>query len=225
MNEELQLIYEQEIKKLKCSQLKSFDFDGPLLMNCWEDEYLNSKYKILFIGRESNGWLGDLIFEVKDCVKKYKDFELCENGNYTTFWQYIYEMKNILMPETIGQRNFLWSNVSKFSNLNGTAINRENFNFFCDNFNVLKSEIEILKPNVIIFFSGNSWDDKIQYQINDKITFEKVEEEISTDELSRLISDCFPYHTYRVEHPITLQTQKKWKHIELIIENIRTKSE
>lgn len=225
MNEKLQLIYQQEINKLKSSKIKSFDFDGPLLMNCWEDDYLKSRYKMLFIGREANGWLGDLIFEVNDCVKRYKDFELCENGHYTTFWQYIYETKNKLMPETIGQKNFMWSNVSKFSNLNGTAIDKENFNFFCDNFNVLQSEIAILKPDVIIFFTGNTWDEKIQYQINDKITFSKVKEEISTDELSRLESEYFPFHTYRVDHPITLQTQKKWKYIELIIENIKTKSE
>lgn len=223
MNTELLNLYNREITKLEKSNLKSHDFDGPLLMSCWEEEYLNSEYKMLFFGRESNGWHGDLIFDVNESIKKYVDFELCKNGKNTTFWQYIYDTKNILMPKTIGQKNFLWSNVSKFSNLDGTAIHRDDFNFFCDNFNVMQSEIEISKPDVIIFFSGNTWDEKIQYQIKDRIYFEQVNSNIPVSELSRLASVSFPYHTYRVDHPITLQTQKKWNYMELIMNEIRNK--
>jgi len=223
MNEELISIYQRELKILENAGFESHDFDGPLLMNCWEEDYLNSKYKMLFLGRESNGWFGKLNFDIYDCIKRYKDFELCNEGDYTTFWQYIYETKNILMPKTVGQKNFLWSNVSKFSNPDGTAIDFEDFKTFCDNFNVLQSEIEIAKPDVIIFFSGNSWDEKIQYQINDKISFERVSDNIPANELSRLVSDAFPYHTYRLAHPRTLQFQKKWNYMELIIENIRLK--
>ncbi len=140
MNQKLIKLYEMEMVRLKKAQIKSYNFDGPLLMHSWEDEYQNSEFKILFLGRESNGWHGDLKFDVKECILRYIDFELCNNGRYTTFWQYIYDIKNILMPKTIGQRNFLWSNVSKFSNLDGTAISFNDFCFFSDNFNVLQSE-------------------------------------------------------------------------------------
>ncbi len=83
-------------------------------------------------------------------------------------------------------------------------------------------KIDILKPNVIIFFTGNSWDTKIQYQIKSEIKFEQVESSIPSSELSKLISKSFPFHTYRIDHPITLQTQKKWNYIELIIKDILT---
>ncbi len=223
INKKLSALYKKEIGRLLENKTFPENIDGPNLMYCWENEYLKSKYKILFVGREPNGWMGDLHLNVADCIKRYKEFELCENGKYTTFWQYVYETKNLLMPETIGQKNFLWSNVSKFSKaVEGTAIDLDDFKFFCDNFDVLEKEIEIIKPDVIIFFTDNSWDEKIQYQIKDEIKFNAVDIEIDKSELARLTAKPFPTHTYRVAHPITLQTQQKWNYMELIIENIKS---
>lgn len=222
INDQLNQLYLKEIKRLKNSDIKSFEFDGPLLMHCWEKEYLQSEFKILFFGRESNGWMGDLILNVEDCINKYQDFELCENGNYTTFWQYVYETKNILMPKSVNQKNFLWSNVSKFSKLDGKAIDLDSYKFFCDNFQILENEIEILKPDVIIFFTGESWDNKIQYQINSEIQFQKVKDDIPISKLSRISSEIFPHNTFRVDHPITLKIQKNWNYMEIIMEQIKT---
>lgn len=223
INKKLKLLYETEINRLVEKKSLPENIDGINLMYCWETEYLNSKFKMLFIGREPNGWMGDLNLNVSECIEQYKKFELCENGKFTTFWQYIYDTKNILMPETIGQKNFLWSNVSKFSKaIEGSAIDSNDFKFFCDNFNVLEKEIEITNPDIIIFFTDNSWDEKIQYQINEKIDFLSVNDKIDISELARLSTKNFPYHTYRVPHPIVLQIQKKWTYMEQIIEKIRS---
>ncbi|MFD0976784.1 hypothetical protein [Salinimicrobium gaetbulicola] len=223
INKKLFELYEKETKRLLEKNTFPDNIDGTNLMYCWENDYLKSKYKMLFIGREPNGWMGDLNLDVNDCIDRYKEFELCENGKYTTFWQYVYETKNLLMPETIGQKNFLWTNVSKFSKaVEGTAIDYDDFKFFCENFDVLEREIEITNPDVIIFFTDNSWDEKIQRQIKDKIKFSKVDNEIDNSELARISAKPFPFHTYRVAHPITLQTQKKWNYMERIIENIKS---
>lgn len=221
INQKLKNLYEEEAKLLLQEDLPS-DIDGTNLMYCWEDEYLDSRIKMLFLGRESNGWMGDLNLNVHDCVKRYKDFELCEKGRYTTFWQYIYETKNILMPETIGQKNFLWSNVSKFSKLNGKAISEENFRFLTKKFNVLEKEITITKPDVIIFLTGYKWDFKIEYQIENNIRYHQLEDTINTSQLARLSSVSLPYHTYRVPHPITMQLNKKWIYMEKIIDRIKS---
>lgn len=223
INEQLKDLYENEAKRLLEKKSLPDNIDGINLMYCWENEYLNSQIKMLFIGREPNGWMGDLNLNVTDCINRYKEFGLCENGKYTTFWQYVYEIKNILMPKTIGQKNFLWTNVSKFSKADeGTAIDLNDFKFFYENFNVLERELEITKPDVIIFLTDNSWDEKIQFQISETINFLKVDNEIDKLELARLTSNPFPYHTYRVAHPITLQTQNKWHYIERIIEEIKS---
>lgn len=222
INKKLLSLYNSEIEKLTSANIKAENIDGPLLMHCWEEEYLNSKYKILFLGREPNGWLGDLYHEISYPIQRYKEFELCENGRYTVFWQYIYDFKNILMPETIGQKNFLWSNTSKFSKAKeGTAISLDDFMLFSDNFKVLENEIKITNPDVIIFFTGSDWDEKIQYQLDDHLTFNAVNKNFDKAELSRISSKTFPFHTYRVPHPITMQIQKKWKYMEQIIEIIK----
>jgi hypothetical protein len=224
INKKLSALYEKEISRLLENKTFPENIDGPNLMYCWEDEYLNSDYKMFLFGREPNGWMGDLHLVAEDCIKRYREFELCENGKYTTFWQYVYDTKNILMPKSVGQKNFLWSNVSKFSKaIEGSAIDNEDFEFFSDNFKILEEELKITKPDVIIFFTGESWDWKIQYQIEEEINFERVNKDIETSELALLSAKCFPFHTYRVAHPITLQTQKKWNYMEQIIEKIKSK--
>jgi hypothetical protein len=223
INNQLIELYKKETSRLLKNKVFPDNIDGPNLMYCWEDEYLNSKYKMLFFGREPNGWMGDLHLVVTDCINRYKEFALCEKGKYTTFWQYVYDTKNILMPDTIEQKNFLWSNVSKFCKaVEGQALELNDFKFFCDNFNMLEKEIEITNPDVIIFFTDQNWDDKIQYQISDKIKFISVNDNVETSEMVRLSANIFPYHTYRVAHPITLQTQKKWNYMEQIIEKIKS---
>ena len=35
------------------------DYAGPLLPYCWEQKYLESKYRLVIFGRETNGWYSD----------------------------------------------------------------------------------------------------------------------------------------------------------------------
>ncbi|MEZ4935826.1 MAG: hypothetical protein R2788_27280 [Saprospiraceae bacterium] len=223
MNIQLQELYLKKINGINNLDFEGEDLDGPLLMHCWEKEYISSEYKILFVGRESNGWLGHLTTNIHESLYRYCDFELCNNGNYTRFWQYIYDFKNILMPQTIGKRNFMWTNLSKFSTENGKAISKKNYELLVNKFNVFQREIEILKPDIIIFFTGNKWDHKIKNHFIDEISFEIVNKKIDKSELVQVKSRLLPIHTYRVNHPITLSIEKKWNLMEEIIEQIRKK--
>lgn len=221
MNDQLTALYETQLNRLEKAGIDSTDIDGTLLMHCWEEEYLSSKYKMLFVGQESNKWMGKFNLDPDECLQRYKNFELCNNGTYTTFWQYIYETKNILMKDTIGQKNFLWSNVSKFSTLSGKKLGQNKFKAIYEHFHVLEAEIEITKPDVVIFFSGHRYDPWIQYQISDTIAYEPVSKDIPTKDLARLTSKAFPYHTYRLAHPGYLQRSGNWKYVELIMDEIR----
>ena len=142
-------------------------------MHCWEDDYINSKYKLLFVGQENHGWYGDAVLELDECLNKYKDFALCNNGSYTRFWQYIYEINNLLMPEMVGsnKKNFLWTNISKFCTLEGKSVPKEVFKLLENNSFLLKSEIEITKPEVVIFFTGPNWDNELKHQFNKELNF------------------------------------------------------
>lgn len=222
MNKQLRNLYETELNRLKKVEITNDDIDGTHLMYVWEEEYKKSKYKILFIGRETNGWMGDLNLDLDDCINHYKDFNLCEKGNDSPIWKYMYYVKNILMPESIGESNFLWSNVSKFCKAeSGTALDISDFKMLHDNFKVLEEEIKITQPDVVIFFTGKLWDEKIQYVLSEGITFEKMHNDVSIDDLARVHGSNLPPKTYRVGHPQSMQLKKQWHIMEKIIEDIR----
>lgn len=74
INEQLFNLYHQNIDELndfyadldsKCIE----DYAGPLLPYCWEDKYLNSKYKLIVIGQETNGWYSDYMNSEEDIKK------------------------------------------------------------------------------------------------------------------------------------------------------------
>jgi hypothetical protein len=222
MNKQLRDLYGNELNRLKKVEITNDDIDGTHLMYVWEEEYKNSKYKILFVGRETNGWMGYLNLDLDDCINHYKDFNLCKKGKYTTIWRYMYEVKNILMPESIGKSNFLWSNVSKFCKAeSGKALDMYDFKLLHDNFKVLEEEIKITQPDVVIFFTGKLWDEKIQYVLSEEITFEKMHSEVSVDDLARVHGSNLPLKTYRVGHPQSMQLKKQWHIMEKVIEDIR----
>jgi hypothetical protein len=221
INKPLYTLYKRHMKKLE-NKIKNYEFDGPLLMQAWEDEYLTSEYKILFVGREHNGWMGDLVTDVDMLMEKYKSFGLVENGDYTTFWQYIYEFKNILMPKSVGKKNFLWTNISKFSTLEGKALKEKDFNFFTKNFHVFEEEIKVINPDIIIFFTNYTWDEKIKNQLSAPAKFIKFHNDIPEDKGARVECISLPFHTYRVPHPITMQTKKEWNTMLKIMATIKS---
>ncbi len=219
MNEQLKQLYLAKINDINKIERDLDYYDGPLLLNVHND-YLNSEYKIMFICQEPNGWNGYVSFDVDNGMSKYRKFDLFETGKYTTIWKYMYEFKNLLMPESVGEKNFLWNNLSKFCTWDGKTLSKEDFYEFTKNFNVLHSEVEITKPNIIIFFTGYNWDEKLKEQFNSEIQLNQLRDDLSTNELAQLKSNIFPKHTYRVAHPRSLQLCKKWHYMEIILEEI-----
>ncbi len=71
INNKLHRMYKEKIDGLKNSPDFSEKVDGPILMHCWEEDYQNSKVKILFVGQECNGWIGYMDDNVEESLKGY----------------------------------------------------------------------------------------------------------------------------------------------------------
>ncbi len=195
-------LYEKYLPNLEAIFEDTEDIDGPLLMSCFEEDYLASKYKILFVGKEPNGWIGYYSSDMPTLLKRYEDFGLCtQNGSaYTNFWQYVYNFNLEINPNSQGKKNFLWTNTSKCS-FNGKALVWDDHKKFVELFNVLEKEIEITNPDIVVFFTGPSYDDKIKIQFSGEVLFEQVEYDIPINELAKVIHSSLPFHSYRVYHP------------------------
>ncbi|HEY9361700.1 MAG TPA: hypothetical protein VIQ00_00460 [Chitinophagaceae bacterium] len=164
INEKLIQLYAAQINGLKdiCDKSELITatetyskWDGPILMHCWEQDYNNAAFKILFIGQEPNTWIDRAWDEVERPLERYEKFALAENKkDKTTFWKAIFDINNFINSGDQNSKQFLWTNVSKYSTWEGKRINDTDFNFINQRLNLLQEEIKIVNPNAIIFFQG-----------------------------------------------------------------------
>ena len=208
INQKLRETYSKKIIGLKNSPDFAEEVDGPILMHCWEEEYLKSNYKILYVGQESNGWIGYMDDNITASIDAYKQFAMSKNGNRSIFWQHIYKINSALNPNQAEGNNFLWTNVSKFTSLDGTALDWNTHLTTVNKFNCLKEEIDITKPDVVMFLSGPNYDDKIKLQFNGEVKF-KTFLNRTIREIAQLEHPDLPEHSYRTYHPNYLQRSKK----------------
>lgn len=194
------------------------DYEGPLLMHCWDDEYNNSEYKILFIGQETNGWNGfdrpKIQSDIDNILNLYITFEMGVNYN-SVFWQHVNYINNVLNP---GKKlNFLWSNVLKFGRSGKGRPDEIVTDAEMLYFNVLRNEIEIVKPDVVIFFSGPNYDYDLGLRIED-ISFQQVDTNFEIRQLAKVQSKYLPAKSYRTYHPNYLRKSGNEGILEIIIQ-------
>jgi len=224
INEKLKKLYNEKIvgieKKLEDVHYEDHWLDGPQLMYCREENYNNSNLKILFVGQESNSWKGDIIENTEDLMNQYKNFNFSNNS---PFHNYIHWINGIINPNC--NHNFLFTNVTKFCLFNeatgdGYPLDNITFEKTIEHFNVLKGEIEITKPDIVIFFSGPNYDEKIKFQFDEELTFKPVFHDIAEKKLAKVSGSILPKHTYRTYHPKYLQINKQGCILERLITHI-----
>lgn len=178
-NEELRRLYETQLPIL-ISNLKSVDsaswnkFSYPLLPHVFED-YFTSKCKIVFIGKETNGGWGSIenhAYPINDLVttiiSKYINFDFgkdVESNKWklnSAFWRFCHQIFNSLNDTPIEnlsvrdhKRGFVWLNQCRVDESTGTPKKKSFTTILNWSMSLLRQEIEILKPDVIIFI-GNS---------------------------------------------------------------------
>jgi hypothetical protein len=122
--------------------------------------YENADIKIMFLGQETNKWHKAFGADVciEDLLEVYQGFYLdgqCfEYGGY--LFNFIKEFQKILQADIANKKiGFLWNNVQKIgkSRIGTPCEEIRACSLKC--FNVIAQEIEILKPNVLLFLSWN----------------------------------------------------------------------
>jgi hypothetical protein len=218
MNEELKKIYEIYLQELKEKQLPETT-SAPLLMHVFE-EYELCATKILIIGQETNGWgcLKDLFLD--DLLKDYNDFALGQNANFngcyqgksyltSPFWNFSRSFfKNITHLDR-KNKGFLWTNISKFD-INCTTPPEELLNANPEGFWLLKKEIEIIKPDITIFLTGQKYDLWMKEYLG--VSFDEIYSNEKTNIHKVMDRDGFlPLKSYKVAHPNTLYWAGQYK--------------
>lgn len=193
IDKQLKELYNSKINELEKTNFS--DFAGPLLMGERAKNYDLQKHKILFIGKEPNGWMDDTL-DVDFLMEEYKS----KNLSSTNIWRYMFDFHNNLNPDYKDQFEFFWTNISKFCKYDGTSVSNDVFINLYPKFNVLKEEVKIINPDVVIVFSYDIHDNWLHWQFDDEINWNQIDG-FGDSELMRLSHTNLPKNTFRTYHP------------------------
>lgn len=193
--EEVYKRHEDGLNAMYAELEKNDLYDGcsyPLLLSTWEREAMP---KVMFFGQETNGW-GDSD-TIEGLMIDYIKFDL--GVNYPSlFWRYLWSMSDIL--KLTGDHPFLWNNVNKFGKVDSKGRPEDKVTELENKyFNVLVEELDAVKPEVCVFFTGPNYDEDIKAKLPD-VEFLSVEE-YGIRKFARLKSRHLPENSFRIYHP------------------------
>jgi len=230
INDQLRDLYQSKWKELsKAIEKHKDEATNPLLISLKDETaYVNSKQKIMIIGQETNDW--ECYFNSKkenfnhllsEYEKFYWDGRCYRYGG--AFWNTIKNLKEeINKKENISSNSiqYIWNNILKIGKKGEKRTpSKDIIDITFKYFDVIKDEIKILQPNVVIFFTGPDYDQYLRQ------TFEDLKFEALGNHNKRHISTIKsqylpPNKTVRLYHPgYLLRSSKKltfnWKEIVL----------
>ncbi len=219
LQEKLNILYTDYLKVIFADtdihkQILDFKLSSPIFLNCAADfgEYLDSEIKILYIGQETNYWfnqqerknaklynsIDDIDKYLNALLELYKDFNIGQN--YKTD---IFLFMNILVNKFRSRNKktgLLWTNLLRHDAFgNGKVLEDVEQKITYNKNHILRKELEILKPDAIIFVTGPNYDYIIENSFKglEKLkVYNKSEREICILKHADL-----PVKSIRVYHP------------------------
>lgn len=154
-------------------------YTNPFLINVDEENMAQADLRIMILGQETKGW-GDktgISRSVKEGMERYRKFYVERNFykgyGRSAFWKgFRFFKKKIERHNNEKEIYFIWNNVSKIGRPNGKvgvspgirSIERKLFP-------VLKEEVKIIRPDIMIFLSGPDRDHDIKFHFEDFESF------------------------------------------------------
>jgi len=225
MQEQLNAAYEEFKHNTIIPPRLATRLSPPLLLKIPE-QYLNSNRRILIVGQETLGWdfrpvhnfvdFNTIPNSVEMMTQAYQNFEfsLRSKRNYRSpFWQAYRKMRIALGENKRGfQTSVLWTNLFRMSLDGGSVVkkgSREDANLIRDaGRSLLLSEIAILEPDAIIFFTGPNYDPHLNEHFRDCQRSAFNGHDIA--KACILSHPRLPNDTWRTYHPRYLRHARLW---------------
>jgi len=234
---QLNELYREYLKKLLFNQklkecLMSDHISSPLFINAETPraEYLNADLKIIFIGKENNGWFGlnerkeNGVFDIfneeqylNGLLDLYKRFNL--GANYKSP---IINFLDLIVAAFRDQKiktGILWTNLLRIDCGKEWDLKKKTFEI--DNNEILRNEIEILKPDVVVFVTGPNYDCFIDWTFKDNKGI--VIDDKTISEMCMIEHSELPTKTFRFYHPdyhLRLGSEYRFRLIEEVMKRV-----
>lgn len=207
IGEQLHVMYLEYWNRLKSAladeNVDLHSLSNPFLIDA-NETYWEAPTRVLFVGKETNGW-GQYIDSINrepeeavcDLRNDYIRFRQDGRWRHTPFWRACRIIYDKLNPGGLKDR-YMTSNLIKLDQ-NRTRPSPEVEEIICNNFPLLPHEIKILSPDVVLFFTGPYYDDRLQRTFAGSVL--EAVDDMPFNLLCRVIHDKLPYHSYRTYHP------------------------
>lgn len=164
LNEQLKELYSKNWDVL----LEELDSDKlevassyPLLIKINEKKYEKSNFKWMVFGKETNGWdvYDGTIDSVLDNYYRFTD----SSGNFDVdyksfFWDRVKDFHRVLDEKAKQNTYLIYNNLLKIGKLDSGTPPKYITDIERKHFSVIKDEINILKPDMLLFLSGKNYD-------------------------------------------------------------------
>ena len=167
------------------------------------DLFTESTIKLLAIGQEAYGWGTDATTPIDESMQHTEKFLKTQYN--TNFYQYVNDLSELLNGAKYHSNEAsAYSNLFKISNDSYPKyLIKSNWQLaeeYCKQFNTLKKEIEIIKPDVVLFLTGPVYDYYLKAMF-EGVEYSTVDQELSLNACARLSHISLPSNTFRLYHP------------------------
>lgn len=202
MKNKLLALYQNNQKRFKevIEKYPDAGFEGPLLLSP-NEKYCNQPTKLLIIGQQTYGWESD-VDNMQDQMIASENFNLGEDYYSSPFWNITRKLEVALNIEPY---SCAWTNLNKFD-LRGGQPYGEYQDAVSKLDDILLSEIDIIKPDVCMFYTGPNFDYKLEAIYND-IEFVELPN-FGIRQFCKLKHPNLPVNSYRSYHPKSLRINK-----------------
>ena len=178
---------------------------NPLLLCFDEAKYLCADKRILICGQETWGW-GKFGSSIEHCMASYRSFfidgEYYDGYGVSAFWKAFRYFETHLSKIFEGLNiQFIWENLSKIGRNDGaTGVTNDIRTLERQYFPILREEITLLKPDIVLFLTGPDRDHDIRFHFPDA-KYIQAGDEANLRRRAWISSSYLPVCTLRLYHP------------------------
>lgn len=188
MNQKLSELYQAIYPELMAALATVPNLSKPLLIKV-PDGYADTAIRLLVVGQETRGWGLPGVDGVAQLMDFYGE---TRNKTNTTILQAAKELFNGINPQG-PELAFLWSNLIMLDQ-NGKRPNTT-VEEVVSRFRLLPKEIEITKPDAVVFFIGPYYRSRLA------ATFPGIALQPAAPKISRAVHPQLPTSSFHTYHP------------------------
>jgi len=195
----------------------------PLLLSINDEaEIESSDIRLMVFGQETNSWYGQFENAIEPIMSNYDEF-----FNKGTCWSYggqfwngvnrFVELLQLKYPSK--KISVIWNNVVKIGKFEEKGFPPDYiYEIEKQHFSILKEELRIIQPTIVLFLSGPNYDSVIVDKF-EEVKYSQLPSSFSVREIAKLNLIGVPF-AFRTYHPNYLWRNDINRHFQTIIDKI-----